>query len=241
MTELLHKLNSPELAVMLIMVIPIILKLATKLKLDVSKLPKWAQPLPGLALAFLGSLLALLQGGKTLGDAALILVLGWAGAGGAYHYVKRWISSRTKPPVALRSSSALLLLLIPLMAGWSSPGCTPQPSPVDPTAIGGSPGTGGAGTGGLINPFGGSTSTGGQPSGGSGGLGTGGTQPTEAELLCSHIEAIGCPEGKLVDCPRLVELYQSDDRFSLDVDCLFLATNQQQARACGSLSCGGVQ
>ena len=109
----------------------------------------------------------------------------------------------------------------------------PQPATGGATATGGVPGTGGAATGGT-DATGGAT--------GGGGSGTGGaTAPSEAELICSHLDTIGCPEGRTSDCLRLVELYQSDDRFSFDAGCLLLSNTPEQARKCGSVSCGSVQ
>jgi len=91
MTNILSKLNSPEVAALLIVVIPLVLKLAALVRLDATKLPPWAQPLPALVLSALGSLLVQLQTGTTLVDSVLVLLVAWAGAGGAYHIAKRWV------------------------------------------------------------------------------------------------------------------------------------------------------
>jgi hypothetical protein len=117
-------------------------------------------------------------------------------------------------------SACIAVLLAPGCAGCQ---ITPGPSPATggSTGTGGAPGTGGAGTGGNVA--------------------TGGTGPSEAQILCGHLDSIGCAEGKRADCPRLVELYQSDDRFTFDAGCLLLSNTPEQARKCGSVSCGGVQ
>ena len=117
MTNVLNYLNSPELAAILVVVIPILLKVASLFKFDTTKLPKWAQPLPALALAFLGSLLVYMESGKTLGDALLILVLSWAGAGGVYSAAKRWVPKPgEKTPKAVTSASIVFLALLTLPA-----------------------------------------------------------------------------------------------------------------------------
>jgi hypothetical protein len=133
---------------------------------------------------------------------------------------------------------AFALASIPLLLAFSM-GASCQRDPINPDNTGGyaptPPVTGGAaGTGGTLatggweGPFTGGTA------------GTGGA-PSEAELVCSHLSAIGCPDGDNPDCAARIYLYQTDDRFDIDVACLLKATTIQQARYCGSVTCGGTQ
>lgn len=132
-----------------------------------------------------------------------------------------------------RLSALLLLALVPALA---APGaCQPIPSPTPPpppAPTGGSPATGG------------SPSTGGTaPSGGTAGTG-GVTEPSHAERLCGHLATLQCPEGLDSQCmAQIVELFELQDagRVRFDAACLERATTPEQARACGSILCGGSQ
>jgi hypothetical protein len=116
-----------------------------------------------------------------------------------------------------------LLLVLPAMT------CeTPGPEPTPPESTGGTAGTGGA-----------------AGSGGTSGTGSGGEIPvSEAEILCRHLADIGCPEGTRPTCVAEVEriqLLEAQGRVGIDIDCLLLARTTEQARACRSIACGGVE
>ena len=123
--------------------------------------------------------------------------------------------------------STLLLRALILAVLCSAQNCGSPPDPVVPVpASGGSPVVGGApGVGGSV----------------AGSSGSGG-QPDEADLTCSHLEAIGCPEGADADCAVQIRHIQSlGVRAAIDLDCLLLAQTADQARACNSIACGGIQ
>jgi hypothetical protein len=110
-------LNSTESAIatatFLAAVIPIVLKIAALLKLDATRLPKWAQPIPGFIMALAGALLEQLQGGSTIWDSVLVLAFGFLGGTGLYHTAKRW-----KPGAASKVAAALVLFIaLPSMTG----------------------------------------------------------------------------------------------------------------------------
>jgi len=93
-------------------------------------------------------------------------------------------------------------------------------------------------TSGGSSGFGGATGVGGSIAGSSGS----GGQPDEAALTCSHLAAIGCPEGSSATCAEEIRHIQSlGVRASIDLDCLMLAQSAAQARACLSIACGGIQ
>ena len=98
------------LATFLAAAIPITLKVVALFKLDVTRLPKWAQPIPGFLLALAGALLEQLQQGATIWDSILVLAFAWLGGTGVYHTAKRWRSG------ASSKAAALLLLLVALPA-----------------------------------------------------------------------------------------------------------------------------
>jgi hypothetical protein len=86
--------------------IPILLKLSALLKLDVKKLPAWAQPIPGFVLATAGALIEQVNAGSTIWDFVLVLAFGWLGGNGVYHVAKRWT-----PGSGSKTAAALLLLV----------------------------------------------------------------------------------------------------------------------------------
>lgn len=86
--------------------IPILLKLSALLKLDVKKLPAWAQPIPGFLLATAGALIEQVNAGSTIWDFVLVLAFGWLGGNGVYHVAKRWT-----PGSGSKTAAALLLLV----------------------------------------------------------------------------------------------------------------------------------
>jgi hypothetical protein len=93
--------------------IPVLLKLAALLKLDAKKLPKWAQPIPGFAMALAVALLEQLQSGSTIWDSLLVLAFGFFGGAGLYHTAKRWT-----PGASSKAAAALVLLVaVPCMSG----------------------------------------------------------------------------------------------------------------------------
>jgi hypothetical protein len=116
-------LNSTEAAVatatFLAAVIPIVLRIAALLKLDTTKLPRWAQPIPGFVLALAGALLEQLQSGSTIWDSVLVLAFGFLGGTGLYHTAKRVVPGLGKGQTAsvTKTTSISLLLLVALTAG----------------------------------------------------------------------------------------------------------------------------
>jgi len=60
-------------------------------------------------------------------------------------------------------------------------------------------------------------------------------------MVCSHLADIGCADGSNPDCVGRIDLYQRDDRFTIDIDCLLLAGDVAAARRCGSVTCGGTE
>ncbi len=111
LSQLLDSLTSTELAATLVVAIPAVLKLASLVRLDVKRLPSWAQPIPGLVLAVLAAVLEQLQEGKTLKDAFVVIVIGWLGGTGAYHVAKR-VPRPKGPPETLRSATVLMVLFV---------------------------------------------------------------------------------------------------------------------------------
>jgi len=116
-------LNSTEAAVttatFLAAIIPIVLKLAALFKLDVKRLPRWAQPIPGFVLALAVALLEQLQGGATIWDSLLVLVFGWLGGTGLYHTAKRVVPKRpgAQTPTMTKTAYTTLILTVLLTAG----------------------------------------------------------------------------------------------------------------------------
>jgi hypothetical protein len=122
-----------------------------------------------------------------------------------------------------------------VLSGCSScqyPPPGPQPATGGATATGGSPGTGGAATGG-------NEATGGMTASG------GATEPAPSleQVVCGHLQQLGCPEGDRPTCPD--ELWrinhEMDGRASIDLDCLLFSDTVAQVRACKSIACGGTQ
>jgi hypothetical protein len=125
--------------------------------------------------------------------------------------------------------------LAPVLASVLFVACWPSSCQVPP---GPSPATGG------VSATGGTPGTGGTVPA-TGGQGTGGvTEPSQAERLCGHLAMLQCPEGLDSQCmAQIVELFRLQDagRVRFDAACLERATTPEQARACGSILCGGSQ
>jgi hypothetical protein len=121
--SLFEKLTSTEAAAataaFLAALIPIVLKLVSLLKLDVKKLPRWAQPIPAAVMALAVALLEQLQGGGTIWDALLVLVFGFLGGVGLYHTTKRVVPRlpKAQTPTMTKTASTTLILTVLLTAG----------------------------------------------------------------------------------------------------------------------------
>jgi hypothetical protein len=110
--NILEYLGSPGLAATVAVAIPAILKLASLIKLDTTKLPTWAQPIPGFLLALLAGLLDQLQSGATVKDGLLVLIFGWLGGIGVYHVGKRWTPSKASPAASKLAGSGIVLAVL---------------------------------------------------------------------------------------------------------------------------------
>jgi len=125
------------------------------------------------------------------------------------------------------------LAILALVALLPAPSCErPDPVPPEPPpATGGQPdATGGtSGTGGALPP------TGGVP-------GTGGVPADPVVSFCWRLHDIGCPEGISVDqcVTETNAVLALGPRASLDLSCVINSRDQESARSCGSVICGGL-
>ena len=68
--------------------------------------------------------------------------------------------------------------------------------------------------------------------------GAGGVSPvSEADLVCSHLLDIGCPEGKDDACRRTLGHLQKDPIVTIDLACILSAQDRASARLCTGLAC----
>jgi|WetSurMetagenome_2_1015567.scaffolds.fasta_scaffold713134_2 hypothetical protein len=64
------------------------------------------------------------------------------------------------------------------------------------------------------------------------------TDPTSCRDACSNLAKLGCPEGLAANCESTCKRASDEGLTDLRPSCLREATSQEEARSCGTVTCG---